>query len=280
MRQQETPLHFVALWATKCRVASPTPKLVLALACVSICVVAGAATGASAAERAVFGRSVEGRPLVAVHSGAADAAVTVLVVGAIHGDEAAGMRIARRLVAAGAPRGAELWVVPTLNPDGVAAGTRGNADGVDLNRNFPFEWRPLGGGEYSGPRPLSEPESRAGRRLIQRIRPDLTIWFHQPFGLIDASGNQPEVERRFADLAGLPLGHLRGPYPGSASRWQNHAFPQSTAFVVELPAVVSAALTARATTAVRTLAAELASPAVHPAYRFVRPIARTKRQAR
>ena len=94
----------------------------------------------------------------------------MLVVGDIHGDETAGMRIARRLIR---PRraGAELLVVPTINPDGVAAGTRGNAHGVDLNRNFPYRWHPLGGGEYSGPRPLSEPESRAAHGFILRIRP-------------------------------------------------------------------------------------------------------------
>ncbi|HEX6666647.1 MAG TPA: M14 family zinc carboxypeptidase [Solirubrobacterales bacterium] len=239
-----------------------------------------AAPVAPAAERELFGRSVEGRPLIAVHSGNSHAAVSVLVIGAIHGDEAAGMRIARRLVAAGAPHGVDLWVVPSLNPDGVTAHTRGNAHGVDLNRNWPFGWRPLDGGEYSGPRALSEPESRAGRRLIQRIRPDLTIWFHQPFGLVDASGNQPWVERRFADLVGLPFSHLPGRYPGSASRWQNHAFPQSTAFVVELPATVSTALSRRASAAVRTLAAELASPGVDPATDFVRPIARTKSATR
>jgi murein peptide amidase A len=249
-------------------------KIPLALACGLLALTAPVAAGG---ERNLFGHSVEGRPLVAVHSAAADAAVTVLVVGVIHGNEAAGMRIARRLIAAPAPPGADLWVVPTLNPDGVAAGTRGNARGVDLNRNWPFDWRPLGGGEYSGTSPLSEPESRAGRRLIQRIRPDLTIWFHQPLDLVDASGNQPQIERRFADLIGLPFSHLPGRYPGSASRWQNHTFPKSTAFVVELPATVTAALSARASVAVRTLAAELASPAVYPAYRFVRPIARTKR---
>lgn len=219
------------------------------------------ASGA-AAEHQVIGHSVQGRPIVAVRSGAAVAAVKILVVGAIHGNETAGMRIARRLIAAGAPNDAELLVVPTLNPDGVAAGTRGNAHGVDLNRNFPFDWRPLGGAEYSGPSPLSEPESRAAQRLILRQRPEVTIWFHQPFGLIDRPRGNPFAARRFSELIGLPLHRLPGRYPGSAIRWQNHTFPESTAFVAELPQHVSSSLIRRGTAAVRTLAAELASPAV------------------
>ena len=68
------------------------------------------------------------------------------------------------------------------------------------------------------------------------------------------------VERRFSQLVGLPLVRLHGRYPGSATRWQNHTFPRSTAFVTELPAKVGRALSLRATTAVRALAAELASP--------------------
>ena len=189
----------------------------------------------------------------------------VLVIGAIHGNETAGMRIARRLVATAAPAGTELLVVPTINPDGVAAHARGNAHGVDLNRNFPFRWRPLTGGEYSGTRPLSEPESGAARRLILRTQPDLTIWFHQPFGLIDRPDGNPFAARRFARLIGLPLVRLPGPYPGSASRWQNHRFPHATAFVAELPHRVSSALVNRGTAAVRVLAAELASPRIGPA---------------
>jgi len=186
----------------------------------------------------------------------------MLVVGDIHGDEAAGMRIARRLVASPPPAGVELLIVPTINPDGVAADTRGNSHGVDLNRNFPFRWRPLGGGEYAGAGPLSEPESRAAHRLILREEPDLTIWFHQPFGLVDRPEGNPFAARRFSQLIGLPLVRLRGPYPGSATRWQNHRFPRSTAFVVELPAQVNNNLVQRGGTAVRSLGLELAAPAV------------------
>jgi protein MpaA len=181
------------------------------------------------------------------------------VVGCVHGNEPAGVRVARRLINSAPARNAAIWVIPSLNPDGIAAGTRGNARGVDLNRNFPFDWQPLGGLEYSGAHPLSEPESRTARRLILRVKPDITIWFHQPFDLVDRSGGDPMIELRFSQLVGLPLVRLKR-YPGSASSWQNHALPKSTAFVVELPYVVSDGLIGRATRAVRTLANEYGSP--------------------
>jgi murein peptide amidase A len=208
------------------------------------------------------GRSVEGRSIISYRLGPAAAVVKVLVFGDIHGNEGAGMRIARRLLTAAPPGQVQIIVVPTINPDGAAAGTRGNAHGVDLNRNFPFRWRPLDGGEYSGTGPLSEPESRAAHRLILRRQPDVTIWFHQPFGLVDCPEGNPFAARRYAQLIGLPLVRLPGPYPGSASRWQNHRFPNSIAFVVELPRHVDGALVRRGASAVRALAAELASPAV------------------
>lgn len=219
---------------------------------------------AAAAERSVIGRSVQGRPIVSLRSGPSDAALSVLVVGDIHGNEAAGMRITRRLIATKPPKGAELLIVPTINPDGLAARTRGNARGVDLNRNFPFDWRPLTGGEYSGPRPLSEPESRAAHRFILRTQPDVTIWFHQPFGLIDRPNGNPFVAHRFSQLIGLPLVNLPGRYPGSASRWQNHRLPGTTAFVAELPQHASSSLIKRGTAAVYELAAELGSPGLAP----------------
>jgi murein peptide amidase A len=256
------------------------------VAALSVAASAGAmGTGAAAADRQVIGHSVLGRPIVAIGKGFPDPLLKVLVVGAIHGDETAGMRIARRLIDATTQpspelhqllhppgvevdavrqKGVELTVVPTINPDGVAAGTRGNAHGVDLNRNFPFDWRPLSGGEYSGPRPLSEPESRAAYRFIRRTRPDVTLWFHQPFGLVDRPEGNPFAAHRFSALIGLPLRKLPGPYPGSAARWQNHAFPDSTAFVVELPSRVNRKLVKRGAAAVRALASELASPELLP----------------
>jgi protein MpaA len=217
---------------------------------------------ARADERRTIGYSVEGRPIVLFRDSAPDPTLKVLVVGDIHGNEPAGMQITRRLIAGRPPARTDLLAVPTINPDGLAARTRGNAHGVDLNRNFPYRWRPLSGGEYSGPGSLSEPETRAAHRLILRTRPDVTIWFHQPFGLIDRPDGNPFAAHRFAELIGLPLVRLPGPYPGSVSRWQNHTFPESTAFVAELPQGVDSSLVRRGAAAIRTLASELASPAL------------------
>jgi murein peptide amidase A len=160
----------------------------------------------------------------------------VLVVGCTDGDESAGIRVVSALRALRAPTGVDLWVLPTINPDGLAAGTLGNAHGVDLNRNFPYAWRHLGGTGYlnSGPRALSEPESRATHRFLLRIKPRLAIWFHQPLALVDDSQGSRRLERTFAGLIGLPV-HPLTDYPGSITSWESHHFPRSTAFVTELP---------------------------------------------
>jgi murein peptide amidase A len=186
----------------------------------------------------LLGRSVRGRRIFAVMTGDPDNEHRALVVGVIHGNEIGGLGVARSLASRRPPKEALVWTIPKLNPDGVAAGTRQNARGVDLNRNFPWRWRHLGGRgdlQYSGPRPLSEPESRIAHSLILRIRPRVTVWFHQPLGVVDKSGGSLQVERRFARVTGLPLRRLTR-YPGSAASWQNHRLPGTTAFVVELPA--------------------------------------------
>jgi murein peptide amidase A len=194
-----------------------------------------AASDPAGRHQSLLGRSVEGRPIVAVEIGDFDASKRVLVVGCIHGNESAGIAIANRLAHSSPPPGLDLWIVPDLNPDGVAAHTRGNARGVDLNRNFPWRWQRLSGLFYAGPRPLSEPESRIAARLIRRAQPQISIWFHQHMDVVDESGGNPAVERRFAALVGLPLARLTRA-PGSVVGWENHTLPAATAFVVELPA--------------------------------------------
>jgi murein peptide amidase A len=183
--------------------------------------------------RELLGESFEGRPIRVFHRGDPDE-IRVLVVGCIHGDECAGVRIARRL-RSGRPRPfLDLWILPSLNPDGRAAHTRQNARGVDLNRNFPYRWRRGPRGRYyPGRRPASERETRIAMRLILRIEPDITIWFHQPLALVDASGDVT-VERRYARLVGLPLVRL-GRLHGTATSWQKHVLRGTEAFVVELP---------------------------------------------
>lgn len=184
----------------------------------------------------MIGHSVRGRAIVARVLGAADAPRRILLVGCIHGDECAGRAILAAPAAARVPAGVQLWLVPTLNPDGAAAHTRQNADGVDLNRNFPYRWRPGGGPTYyAGPHALSEPESRAAARLIGRIRPAVTIYYHQHEDLVDMAGGDRGVARRYAQLSGLRATCL--PFlPGTATAWANHAFGATTSFVVELPA--------------------------------------------
>ena len=189
------------------------------------------------AHRELLGRSVQGRSIVAYEVGD-PAGIPVLVVGCIHGNEPAGIAVARYLLH-NPPAGLDLWIVPVLNPDGRAHNTRGNAHGVDLNRNFPYRWRRLGGVYYSGRRPLSEVEARIAHSLILRTHPSVSVWFHQHLDLVWASGGNLRVERRFAEVSGLPY-HRLPPLAGSAIDWQNHALPGTTAFSAELPAGAAA----------------------------------------
>jgi len=208
---------------------------------------AAAGLASAAPQPLAIGHSVRGRPIVAYERGDRSAPAT-LVVGVIHGSEPAGLAVISRLRRMPLPPHVHLWLVPTVNPDGLAAGTRQNAHGVDLNRNWPVAWARNGrpwDGAYSGPRPLSEPENRAMRAFILRIRPKLTIWYHQPLDEVYGSDPHVAVLKRYARLTGLPYRKLVAPH-GAATRWQRQRFPRAPAFVVEFPAGhISAATAAR-----------------------------------
>ncbi|MDQ3068035.1 MAG: DUF2817 domain-containing protein [Actinomycetota bacterium] len=159
-----------------------------------------------------LGRSYEGRAIEVVH--VRGEGPRILVVGCIHGDECEGIEVTR-LLQRSRPQ-ADLWLVHQLNPDGFARRRRTNAHGADLNRDFLA---------------ATQRETLIARKLILRLRPDVTIWFHQPQALVRAWGPSRAVARRYARLAGVPYRSLEWP-PATASRWQNGLGQLS--FVVEL----------------------------------------------
>jgi protein MpaA len=185
------------------------------------------------------GRSLLGRSIFLRQYGDPRFHGRVLVFACIHGDECAARGIEPLVNGCPEPR-ANVFVVANLDPDGTAATTRLNGRGVDLNRNFPSNWKPIGqrgSDEYSGPRPFSEPETRLAARIVGKLRPRVTIWFHQignggPF--VRAWGQSAPAGRLFARLAQIPFRLMRWP-AGTGPNWQNHRFPGSAAYVVELP---------------------------------------------
>ncbi|WP_426241530.1 M14 family zinc carboxypeptidase [Nocardioides sp. LHG3406-4] len=199
---------------------------------------AGADAGADArpavVERRVIGHSVQGRPIVAWRLGEPGARRVVLV-SSMHGNEDATAQIldrlrdGRRYV-----RGIDLWVVPSYNPDGIARGTRRNAHGVDLNRNYPYRWVRLDGNYESGPRPGSEPETRAMMAFLTEIAPHRVISFHQPLNGVDTDTKDPGFARRLARRLHLPTTRLMcgGLCHGTMTMWFNRHF-EGSALTVE-----------------------------------------------
>jgi protein MpaA len=197
--------------------------------------VAGVAALIAAAAPLPLGRSQDGRRIVAVRTGDPHG-VRVLVVGCIHGNEPAGIAIARALEHVRTR--ADLWIVPVLNVDGLARGTRQDARGVDLNANWPAQWQ--GGGRpwdfrYAGPRPFSERETRIARNLILRLRPRVTIWYHQHMDLVWAWGPSSAAGRVYARASEMRYYHHHW-LTGTATNWQERHFPRSVSLTVELPA--------------------------------------------
>lgn len=123
----------------------------------------------------------------------------------------------------------EIWVIPMLNVDGNSKVWNGdsmwrkntrNGYGVDLNRNYPFNWNSCNGSSgfqfsptYRGPKPASEPETQALMTLVEKIKPVFDISYHSyselvlyPYGCKnDTSGSNDSME-----IIGKELGAVLG----------------------------------------------------------------------
>lgn len=152
----------------------------------------------------------------------------VLVFSLIHGDEKDSGSVARQWMTRLAhiqPRSS--WrIVPVLNPDGLKDNTRTNANGIDINRNFPSkDWNQSAGPywetkakkdqrRFPGKVAGSEPETQCAMKHIDDFKPDFIISVHTPYGVLDFDG--PQVA--FPNFQSLPWVSL-GTFPGSLGRY-------------------------------------------------------------
>ena len=184
-----------------------------------------------------YGRSVRGAEL-RVHL---PARPHHLLVAGMHGEEPETVQLARGVLERVDADAATCAIVLCANPDGIADGTRQNARGVDLNRNFPATtWRAGTTPSYpagidpaqrvsanrtnissTGATPLSEPESTALAALIERLGPTLVLDLHAPLELVLTTPLVPEaVARELADAAGMEVtDDIGSPVPGALRDW-------------------------------------------------------------
>jgi murein peptide amidase A len=184
----------------------------------------------SARLRATEGRSVKGRTIYARDVGPESAPLRVLVVGGMHGDELSSASLALHWIKLAASTSSQThWrFIPALNPDGLFSrpAQRVNANGVDLNRNFPTprwaleapdHWKNRARKDprrWPGNTPLSEPESRFLVQAMTDFKPNLIVSIHAPYGVLDFDGPQAPPSR----LGRLYLDQL-GVFPGSLGNY-------------------------------------------------------------
>jgi len=189
--------------------------------------------------------SVEGRAIqhVDFNSDRTDGK-RVLVLGLIHGDEPLAGEMAlewaerlfvlreRKIEARNSWR-----VVPLLNPDGLERKTRMNANGVDLNRNFPTKdwdqeaeayWKKNGKSDprrFPGIAGASEAETKCAIAQIKDFKPDFIVSVHTPYKVLDFDGPMM-LFPKYKDLPWRALGN----FPGSLGRymWRDYQIPVLT----------------------------------------------------
>jgi hypothetical protein len=183
----------------------------------------------------VIGYSAQGRPLTVYQLGAGTH--SVLVVGGIDGGTESNTtalvdQLLERLQ--DAPdllhAGFVLLLLPAINPDGLALGTRMLADGVDANRNWPTgDWTTdtyvagptliHGGG---GPYPWSEPETRALAAYVQQVHPSLIVSYHSAAALVMAgpAARGMGLDQLYASFTGYAWGDwVAYPVTGDFVQW-------------------------------------------------------------
>lgn len=181
-----------------------------------------------------YGDSVLGAPLLWFPAPAADAESGLILAGT-HGDENAAVATLSAAMRTLPDRLRRHHVVLAVNPDGCQLGLRANANGVDLNRNFPaanwqsgetvYRWNSVAEARdvllSTGERPGSEPETQALCQLIHELKPRWVVSWHEPLACID-DPRSSELGHWLAQQTALPLVSSVGyDTPGSFGSWCN-----------------------------------------------------------
>ena len=172
----------------------------------------------------------------------------VLVLGGIHGDERSASSLVFHWIthAQTTPASTHWRFIPGLNPDGLLAQPpkRTNANGVDLNRNFPTpDWQrdavsywatktKKDPRRYPGAEPLSEPESKFLYEQIESFKPDIIVSIHAPFGVLDFDGPSTPPHSRNWRRGHTRISALQEKWrkPVTSTIWTPHSSVSRTAF--------------------------------------------------
>lgn len=147
---------------------------------------------------------------------------TKLIIGVFHGDEPQGKFLIEEYLKT--HNGTNLLFIPCLNPDGMELGTRCNANGVDLNRNFPTKnWGEdtSAAGDnpadyFGGPSGGSEIETRFVMEVIEKYQPELIITLHAPYKVVNYDGPAEDIAKKISEIIKYPVESSIGyPTPGS-----------------------------------------------------------------
>jgi protein MpaA len=185
--------------------------------------------------KTIAGRSAVKRPIHICVLG--KGSKKIFIMAGIHGNEPAGIPLVYQLEKhlLNNPElisGKTVILMPVANPDGTLLNTRENANGVDLNRNFPAAGRI--NSKLFGFSPLSEPESRTIASVIEQYKPSAVISIHQPYGCVDYDGPGRKLANQMSLACSLPFRKL-GTRPGSMGAYVGNEL-NIPIITLELPA--------------------------------------------
>lgn len=170
----------------------------------------------------VQGTSVEGREIYQLELGKGDS--TILIFGGIHGSEISGVQLALGFTQylyeeKQDELNCRVLLIPVLNPDGLVVAQRRNANGVDVNRNFPTDnWttKHRSAGNFPGDSPASEPETLLLMNLLEELKPDRIVSIHAPLRVVNYDGPAQALAQAMAEQNKYPVSSDIGyPTPGS-----------------------------------------------------------------